>query len=114
MDARQKIEEMSPLPEPYWPGVTRSFTGAQVEAYAREYAEQNLASKEAELAAREAEIARLREALETIESWRLPETSEVWPSGNPVSYEGQYGSNGARSYMREVARAALTKQPPKD
>lgn len=60
------------------------------------------------------EIAGLREALEKIESWMLPETGEVWPSGNPVRYESAYGSNGARDYMRTVARAALTQQPPKD
>jgi len=49
----------------------------------------------------------LVEALKTIAQWRLPETGQFWPSGGPVSYEAQHGSNGARDYMRGVAQAAL-------
>lgn len=53
----------------------------------------------------------LREALQDIADWKLPETGEFWPSGSPVSYEAQYGSNGVRDYIRGVARAALSAAP---
>ncbi len=49
----------------------------------------------------------LREALEKIERWEMPVTGEFYPSGNPVSYEAQQGSIGAREYIRALARAAL-------
>ena len=51
----------------------------------------------------------LVEALERIRRWHgeFPETGEVLESGDPVSYGLQYGSNGERDYMRQVAAAAL-------
>ena len=61
----------------------------------------------AQLEAAEAECARLLTALRTVADWDLPETGETWPSGGPVSFEAQYGSNGARDYMRAVARKAI-------
>ena len=57
--------------------------------------------------AAEGECARLLTALGTVADWDLPETGETWPSGGPVSFEAQYGSNGARDYMRAVARKAI-------
>jgi hypothetical protein len=47
------------------------------------------------------------EALRKIADWELPSTGETWPSGGPVSYEANFGSNGVRDYIRSVARAAL-------
>ncbi len=52
-------------------------------------------------------IERARAALEVIRDWKLPPTGKAWPSGNPTSYEAEYGSNGARDYMRKVAAQAL-------
>lgn len=49
----------------------------------------------------------LVEALTTVAQWKLPETGQFWPSGGLVSYEAQWGSNGARDYMRGVAQTAL-------
>ncbi len=49
----------------------------------------------------------LRDALQRIAAWELPATGQFWPSGNPVGYEAEYGSNGARDYIRGIARAAL-------
>jgi hypothetical protein len=49
----------------------------------------------------------LRESLEIIAQWRLPESGKFWPSGEPMSYTSAYGSNGARDYIRSVARNAL-------
>jgi len=49
----------------------------------------------------------VRKALQTIARWDLPATGKTWPSGGAVSYEAEYGSNGARDYMRQVALNAL-------
>lgn len=45
-----------------------------------------------------------RDALKFIAEWRLP---TVQIDGVTMSYESAYGSNGARGYMRDIARAAL-------
>lgn len=47
----------------------------------------------------------MREALERIARWELPEAFDR--QGNPSSYTVQYGSNGAQDYMQGVARAGL-------
>lgn len=58
------------------------------------------------------EAAQLRNALERIERWELPETGETWPSGGALSYEAAHGSNGVRDYIRGIARQALAAAPP--
>ena len=82
---------------------------AQLEAAERWAAHQGALrmAAEARAEAAEAECARLLTALGTVADWDLPETGETWPSGGPVSFEAQYGSNGARDYMRAVARKAI-------
>ncbi|MDB5885838.1 MAG: hypothetical protein JWR74_2009, partial [Polaromonas sp.] len=54
----------------------------------------------------EAGIAALREALGKISRWELPEA--VGRDGQPCSYTLEYGSNGARAYIRAIADAAIT------
>lgn len=54
-----------------------------------------------------AELAVLRDAVQYIEAWKLPYTGDVWPSGNPISFEVSQGSRGVRDYIRSVARNAL-------
>ena len=51
----------------------------------------------------------VRKLIETIARWELPATNRFWGNDptRPMSYETCFGSNGARDYMREVARAAL-------
>lgn len=48
-------------------------------------------------------------ALKTIADWNLPETGEFWDEAKTrkISYEHNYGSNGARDYMRTIAQQAL-------
>ena len=55
--------------------------------------------------AQTAEIARLREALATVEQWNEP---IVESHGEAVPMSVAYGSNGVRDYFRGVARAALS------
>lgn len=54
---------------------------------------------------------RLRLALERIARWHgeFPETGKFWDEEKtrPTSYRTEYGSNGERDYMRQVARNAL-------
>lgn len=54
-------------------------------------------------------VKELREALGVIWRWELPETGTFWDDERtrPRSYESEYGSNGARTYMRAVAHNAL-------
>lgn len=49
------------------------------------------------------------DALRQIANWTdFPSTGKFWPGGVvPVSYQAEYGSNGARDYMRQVAEEAL-------
>ena len=56
-------------------------------------------------------IRKLENALMDIMDWKLPVTGEFWPSGNPVSYEAYHGSQGAKDYIREIARRALELTP---
>lgn len=49
----------------------------------------------------------LIEALRKIANWELPSTGEFWPSGDKMSYEAAYGSNGARAYFKKLANDAL-------
>ena len=104
--------------------VIYGYTNDMMCDYARDYARANVAAKDAEIEAlraeverlaqaerdreaAEAECARLLTALGTVADWNLPETGETWPSGYPISFEAQYGSNGVRDYMRAVARKAI-------
>jgi len=50
-----------------------------------------------------------RNALNRIEKWELPETGEYWDDEKkePVSFTAQFGSNGARDFIRNIAREAL-------
>lgn len=52
---------------------------------------------------------RMRRALTIIANWTLPETGEYWDNEKtrPVSFEYNYGSNGARDYMQNIAAQAL-------
>lgn len=56
-----------------------------------------------------AENEKMRKALEVIANWQLPPTGKVWDNDNaqPISFEAEYGSNGARDYMKQVATEAL-------
>jgi hypothetical protein len=55
----------------------------------------------------------MREALERIERWELPATNKFWDreKTQPVSYEAEFGSNGAREFIRCLAREALAGRP---
>lgn len=52
---------------------------------------------------------KLTAALEKIARWELPATGTFWDEEKtrPTSYEGEYGSNGARDYIKSVAREAI-------
>ncbi|MDM0024122.1 hypothetical protein [Variovorax saccharolyticus] len=52
---------------------------------------------------------RMRRALTIIANWALPETGKFWDEEKtrPTSYETEYGSNGARDYMRSLASMTL-------
>lgn len=49
------------------------------------------------------------QALKTIAAWQLPETNEFWDreKKQPMSYEAAHGSNGARDYIKNIARTAI-------
>ena len=49
---------------------------------------------------------RYRIALEFIEKWELP---KVEHRGEIISFEAANGSNGAREYMRSIARKTLNR-----
>jgi len=51
----------------------------------------------------------VREALEKIDNWEMPETGQFWDKEctQPMSYAACYGSNGERDHIISVARAAL-------
>lgn len=53
----------------------------------------------------------LREALEKIANWELPDTGEFWDgdTSRPITYEAKYGSSGVQQYIRTIAREALGK-----
>lgn len=52
----------------------------------------------------------VREALEKIVNWEMPETGQFWDNAEkePMSYRACYGSHGERDHIISVARAALT------
>jgi hypothetical protein len=56
---------------------------------------------------------RLRKALTIIANWTLPATGKFWDEEQtrPTSYEAEYGSNGARDYMRNLAAQTLLATP---
>ena len=68
-----------------------------------------LEDAQATIAAKDAEIARLREALQKIYHWELPDATDA--NGQPSSYEYEYGSNGVKRHIRKIAREALEQQP---
>lgn len=53
------------------------------------------------------QLALLIAALAHVERWDLPDSGRKWDDGTPMSYSAAYGSNGARDYMRLIARTAL-------
>lgn len=56
---------------------------------------------------------RMRRALTIIANWSLPPTGKFWDEEKtrPTSYEAEYGSNGAREYMKTLAAQALLASP---
>ena len=54
-------------------------------------------------------IAKYEKALNVVKFWITPETGKFWDKEQtqPTSYETEYGSNGARDYMRKIAAEAL-------
>lgn len=56
-------------------------------------------------------VEQLEAALEKIERWfgEFPETGEFYDKEkqHPISYAGNYGSNGERDFMRNIAKEAL-------
>lgn len=52
-----------------------------------------------------AECGRLREALKFIDKWELPRTK--YDDKTSSSFEVAHGSNGARDFIRKIAREAL-------
>lgn len=62
---------------------------------------------------RDAVIKELVEALERVERWNgeFPETGEFWDKEKtrPISYGAQWGSNGERDFMRNIARTAIAR-----
>jgi hypothetical protein len=61
----------------------------------------------------QSENERLREALTKIANWELPPTGKFWDreKTQPTSYETEYGSNGARDYVKNIAKDALLTHP---
>lgn len=55
----------------------------------------------------EAYVKKLKTALKIIAEWKLPKTGSTWPDGSEMSYETEYGSNGVRDYIRNLAAEAL-------
>jgi hypothetical protein len=49
------------------------------------------------------------ETLEKLAKWELPETGKFWDEEKmrPISYESEYGSNGARDYIKRLAAQTL-------
>lgn len=58
---------------------------------------------------KEVKIKKLTEALEKIANWELPATGQFWDDEKtrPMGYESAYGSNGAREYIKSIAKEAL-------
>ena len=62
-----------------------------------------------ELAKMREENVRYRNTLRRISKWfgEFPPTGKFWADGKPSSYGSEYGSNGERDYMRQLADTAL-------
>lgn len=54
-------------------------------------------------------ILSLKKTLLRITNWDLPSTGKFWDKEKtrPTSYETEYGSNGARDYIRSLAKEIL-------
>ena len=52
----------------------------------------------------------LEKALKIIEEWKLPPTGKFFNDDptRPLSYEYEWGSEGAKNYMRNIATIALS------
>ncbi len=52
---------------------------------------------------------KMKTALARIAKWfgEFPPTGKTWPDGSPTSYAAEFGSNGERDYMRNVAAEAI-------
>ena len=97
----------------FWMEAYLTALGEGIGAYAKQLADaavRDLAACQSQPAAslREQE-APIRDALRDIAEWRLPSTGLFWDDEQtrPVSYEAEYGSNGARDYIQNIARCAL-------
>ena len=66
--------------------------------------------RDAILALTPAEGVGMREALERIANWEMPETGQFWDKERtqPMSYGACYGSNGERDHIISIAKAALS------
>jgi hypothetical protein len=86
---------------------------AQEELHEAEIQSENLRKAYDEVGRKHAALkekaAKMEEALRQIEKWQLPETGRFWDKEEtqPMSFEACAGSNGAREYIRNVARQAL-------
>jgi hypothetical protein len=62
----------------------------------------------------ELRVKKLESALTRIEKWfgEFPETGEFWDEEKtrPISYAANYGTNGERDYIRNIAREALLEE----
>ena len=83
------------------------MTASQHDADSREIPDAHVISFARAIEAASGPNAALVEALKKIALWELPATGKFWPTGGAVSYEAEYGSNGARDYIRQVAFQAL-------
>lgn len=68
-----------------------------------------LTKKDEHITELKAYIKELRHTLQTIVEWKLPRIKDR--NGNDCSYASQYGSNGERDYMRNLATKALHPTP---
>jgi hypothetical protein len=61
-------------------------------------------------AALQAKCERYEAALKIVRDWKLPSTGQFWDNDEtqPMSYEALKGTNGARDFIRNVAKEALS------
>lgn len=62
----------------------------------------------------EARVKELEDALRIVAEWQLPSTGAFWDDEKtrPVSYEAEYGSQGAKRYIQGIALKALNDVQP--
>ena len=62
-----------------------------------------------QLTAEQSKVKVLTDALESIENWELPATGEFWDGdlSRPISFETNFGSQGAKAHIRNIASLAL-------